>query len=252
MSPYRLPNNRSVSGDLLIGADGVGSSIRRLLHPSETPPCRSGYWAVRGLARNAVRHLGQLSAVVYLGDGIEAAAINAGEGAVYWYASLLAHDLPTDRSDPRRLLDAYGIATDPTFKAIVEATGPDAVRLDELYERAPLEWWGQGPVTLLGDAAHPVLPHTGQGAALALEDGVALDLALRRGDAPASLRRYEAVRRPVTARVVRSGPRIARTTTTHSRVVAATRNAVIRLIPMAAMGVAARLTSRRDPHRPLR
>jgi 2-polyprenyl-6-methoxyphenol hydroxylase-like FAD-dependent oxidoreductase len=51
---------------------------------------------------------------------------------------------------------------------------PRDLRFDERLARAPRKAWGAGRVTLLGDAAHPLLPHTGQGAAQALEDAVAL------------------------------------------------------------------------------
>ena len=61
---------------------------------------------------------------------------------------------------------------DATFRAVTSAT--DDLRFDELVDRDPMPSWGNGVVTLLGDAAHPVLPHTGQGAAQAMVDAVAL------------------------------------------------------------------------------
>jgi 2-polyprenyl-6-methoxyphenol hydroxylase-like FAD-dependent oxidoreductase len=121
---------------------------------------------------------------------------------------------------------------DAQFEAITRASSPAQMRLDELFERDPLREWGRGPVTLLGDAAHPMLPHTGQGAAQALEDAVGLGRALRETAEPiAALRRYEDVRSRRTAQVVKSGPRIARTTTTRNPFIGAVRNAVIRMIP---------------------
>jgi salicylate hydroxylase len=102
-------------------------------------------------------------------------------------------------------------------------------------------------VTLLGDAAHPMLPHTGQGAAQAIEDGVALGLALagaRDDDLAAALRRYERVRSRRTRPIVRSGPRIARITTTHSAFVARVRNGVLRLVPGRAFTAAMRMQAK--------
>jgi 2-polyprenyl-6-methoxyphenol hydroxylase-like FAD-dependent oxidoreductase len=91
-------------------------------------------------------------------------------------------------------------------------------------------------VTLLGDAVHPMLPHTGQGAAQALEDGVALGRVLRQsGDHVAALRRFETVRSRRTRRIVKSGPRIARFTTTKNPIVTWLRNTTIRLVPEAAL-----------------
>jgi salicylate hydroxylase len=81
-----------------------------------------------------------------------------------------------------------------------------------LYDRPPLRSWGRGPVTLLGDAAHPMLPFLAQGAAMAIEDAAVLarELACPPGrleNHEAALRRYEAARRPRTARVQRAARR---------------------------------------------
>jgi salicylate hydroxylase len=73
-----------------------------------------------------------------------------------------------------------------------------------LYDREPLAAWTRGRLTLLGDAAHPMLPHAGQGANQAIEDGVALATVLARADrtsVPRALQIYEALRRAHTAGV---------------------------------------------------
>jgi salicylate hydroxylase len=71
-----------------------------------------------------------------------------------------------------------------------------------LYDGAALKQWGEGPVTLLGDAAHPMLPYLAQGAAMAIEDAAVLARCLAQSpdNAPTALRNYEAQRRPRTAR----------------------------------------------------
>jgi salicylate hydroxylase len=78
-----------------------------------------------------------------------------------------------------------------------------------LYDRRPQPRWGQGPVTLLGDAAHPVLPFLAQGAAMAIEDAWVLSECL--GNTPAdpagAMRRYEGHRRARTARAQRAARR---------------------------------------------
>ena len=73
-----------------------------------------------------------------------------------------------------------------------------------LYDREPIPRWTRGRVTLLGDAAHPMLPYLGQGACQALEDAAVLATALRAkpGDPVAALARYERTRRPRASRVV--------------------------------------------------
>jgi 2-polyprenyl-6-methoxyphenol hydroxylase-like FAD-dependent oxidoreductase len=118
------------------------------------------------------------------------------------------------------------------------------MRLDELLVREPLDPWGAGAVTLLGDAAHPMLPHTGQGAAQALEDAVGLGRMLTPGGDPvAALRLYEAVRSRRTRRIMKMGPQVARITTTKNSVVAFLRNTAIRFVPGTALVKAFTLSS---------
>jgi salicylate hydroxylase len=78
-----------------------------------------------------------------------------------------------------------------------------------LYDREPSTSWGQGPVTLIGDAAHPMLPFLAQGAAMAIEDAAVLARELARSpvDCVAALRSYESERRTRTARVQREARR---------------------------------------------
>jgi salicylate hydroxylase len=78
-----------------------------------------------------------------------------------------------------------------------------------LYDLPPLRHWGEGPVTLVGDAAHPTLPFLAQGAALAIEDAAVLARCLGRSpdDIPAAFRAYEEARRARTARVQQASRR---------------------------------------------
>jgi 2-polyprenyl-6-methoxyphenol hydroxylase-like FAD-dependent oxidoreductase len=249
----QFKNGGSVTGDVLVGADGVQSVIRRHLHPDEPPPRPSGYWAVRGVADNAGGALGDLSAVAYSGYGVEAAAVRASRVAIYWYMSLLAEDAQPLARDPAALVKARAAGLDDTFRAVLRATMPGDLRVDELFDREPIARWGDGAATLLGDAAHPMLPHTGQGAGQALEDAVALGLVLApHGDLAAALRRYEDVRAPRTAPIVRQGRRIARTTTTKQWLVGQLRTTAIRWLPASVMMRAFYLGGQQDPHRALR
>jgi 2-polyprenyl-6-methoxyphenol hydroxylase-like FAD-dependent oxidoreductase len=247
-----LKDGRSERADVVIGADGVGSAVRRLLHPGEAPPAPSGFTALRGVARAVGDRLGDLAAVGYLGDGVEAAAARASADAVYWYLSLLSADVAAWPKRPREIADRATRGFDPAFRAILAATTDDDMRLDDLFIRRPLPRWGSGRITLLGDAAHPVLPHTAQGAAQALEDAVAIGLALSRGgDVDAALRDYERVRQPRTARLMRIGPHIAGMTTTRSPLRRLVRSAVLRSVPefLLVKGAPGRAG---DPHRALR
>ncbi|HTM23618.1 MAG TPA: FAD-dependent monooxygenase [Vicinamibacterales bacterium] len=241
----------TVRGDVVIGADGVGSAIRRRLHPEEPSPSPSGYYALRGVAHDAAHNLGDVDTAVYLGDGVEAGLAKASASAVYWYVSLVDEYVEGGR-DPRAILRRCTRGLDERFCAVADATSAEDLRLDRLFTRAPIDRWGEGRITLLGDAAHPVLPHTAQGAALALEDAVALGLALGRGQEPSHrLRVYERVRSRRTARTIAIGPRIAAMSTTRSALRIRAREAAIRLLPGSLLSSFLTLHAR-DPHRRLR
>jgi 2-polyprenyl-6-methoxyphenol hydroxylase-like FAD-dependent oxidoreductase len=160
--------------------------------------------------------------VQYFGRGIEAGVAKANPEVVYWYLSVRATALKGKSQAPRELLEQVVSGFHAPLQAIVTATRPEDLRLDELFERAALPQWGSGAVTLLGDAAHPMLPHAGQGAAQALEDAVALARALR-AERPleVSLRRYEKVRSGRTSTIVRVAKRNAQLGVQHPRLLAA-------------------------------
>ena len=244
----RVERLDELDADVVIGADGVASAIRRALHPEEPPPRPSGYHALRGVSYDVGDRLGTADAVVYLGDGVEIGFARASTAAVYWYVSLVDEFATGDTAS---IAERCLAGLDETAASIARAARPDEVRLESLFFRTPIGDWGRGRVTLLGDAAHPMLPHTAQGAAQALEDAVALGLALRGSDVEAGLRRYEGVRAPRTATVVRTGPRIAAMTTTRSPLRIAVRNALVHLTPARALSMTLNLHAR-DPHRALR
>ena len=206
----RTTDGDIAEGDLLVGADGAGSVIRRVLHPSEPPPRSSGLIAVRGAAHGAGHHLDGLSGIHYQGPGVEAFVVRASDTGVYWALSLAQKLVPAGiREDPAAILRHISPRFEESFRAVT--SGTTDMRVDELFDRDPLPFWGQGVVTLLGDAAHPVLPHTGQGAAQALVDAVALGRAVSmHADVQDALRAYERDRREKTAALVAQGRRTAR------------------------------------------
>ena len=216
-----LADGTSAEGDLLLGADGVRSVIRRQLHPSEPLPRSSRIISVRGAVDGAVDHLGDGDAIYYLGPGVESAFIRASATGIYWFLAVAEELIP---QEVRRHADTATSAADAaatvlahmaprfddTFRTISRATSE--LRYDGvLVDRDPLPTWGTGVVTLIGDAAHPMLPHTGQGAAQAIVDAVTLGKLLADNrNVERTLRAFEAERQPRTAALVRQGRRTAR------------------------------------------
>jgi 2-polyprenyl-6-methoxyphenol hydroxylase-like FAD-dependent oxidoreductase len=230
----RLASGAVAEGDLLVGADGIGSVIRRTLYPAEPEPRSSGIIAVRGGVHGAIQHLGGLSGIYYLDRGVEAFLVQASDTGIYWALALANSLVPPGMRDPRAIVRHMSPQFDPPFRAVASMT--EDLRCDELVDRDPLKVWGRGPVTLLGDAAHPVLPHTGQGAAQAIVDAIALKAALsRHDDMEQGLRMYERERQGKTAALLLQGRRTARLMRSTNAIVCCTREIGIRVLPVKPM-----------------
>jgi 2-polyprenyl-6-methoxyphenol hydroxylase-like FAD-dependent oxidoreductase len=181
----------SVRADLVLGADGLHSTVRAALL-GDGEPRDAGIAAFRGVA--------ELDAPVPAGEwwgaGSVAGLLPLGGGRVYWY---LAHRGEPDREALPELLIGYG---EPVREA-AGGTSPAQVLMHRLYDRDPVPGWRRGTATLLGDAAHPMLPFLGQGAGSALEDAVALGAAVAaEPDVEVALAAYERARLDRTAALV--------------------------------------------------
>ena len=241
-----LRDGREFMGDILIGADGVRSAIRKQLHPTAVPRPRR-LTGLRGVAYG-VQNLLQADFAMTLVPGGDSGIIRGAGDSVYWFLSTTEEAPPDLQAAAETPVRPFG----EPLVSLVRATRPTDMRLEPIIDSDPLKSWGSGPVTLLGDAAHPMLPHAGQGAAQALEDAVALGLTLRGGDDPASaLRRYERVRASRTARIVYLARRLARIRTARNPALIALLRATIHAMPAGILRLA-RLIRPRDPHKALR
>jgi 2-polyprenyl-6-methoxyphenol hydroxylase-like FAD-dependent oxidoreductase len=214
-----LEGGEVVRGSLLVAADGLHSTVRAALHGDALRA--SGLVAYRGVCRDASW---SVTGSQYFGRGVEAGVARAGGGSVYWYLSQRSHPI-RDRLDPKQAALEIVRGFDLALVSLIERSHPTDIRRDALFDREPLRSWGNGRVTLLGDAAHPMLPHAGQGAAQALEDAVVLGRCLAANpDIPAALRRYEQLRLARTSQVVRIARRNARAGSVENRWLCALRD----------------------------
>ena len=133
-----------------------------------------------------------------------------GRGRVCWYATRNSAPSQSDAPGGRKaeVSELFNDWHGP-IPALIEATSPADIIKNDARDRRPIRKWGEGRVTLLGDAAHPITPNVGQGACMAIEDAACLAKCLQAStDLASSFRAYEALRGPRTAHVARQARRI--------------------------------------------
>jgi len=201
-------NGASAEADVVIGADGIHSELRPHVFPPSRPVFH-GSVAYRGLVAHArIPHWPIDRWLMWLGQGKHFLAFPVRAGELINYVGFVPADQEMKESwsapGDANVLRAEFSGWDPRIEGLlrhVEKTFRWA-----LYDREPLPTWSKGRLSLLGDAAHPMLPHLGQGVNQAIEDGMALATILSRADrktAPTALLAYEKLRRERVAQVQR-------------------------------------------------
>ena len=214
-----------VSGSLLIGADGIHSSLRRKLYPDEGAPIWNGAILWRGTARAKPYLTGR--SMIMAGHEFQkfvcypiSAPDEDGKATINFIAERkFAADHAWRREDWNRPGDPADFL--PQFEdwrfdwldvpALIRAA--EAVYEYPMVDRDPLPRWSEGRATLLGDAAHAMYPIGSNGASQAILDARVLTREiLNHGATPQALAAYEAERRPATAKIVlanrRNGPEV--------------------------------------------
>ena len=228
----RFANGREERSDLLVGADGLHSVVRRQLL-GDGLPRYAGYTAWRGVVELEEDPVPGGGGFESWGRGGRFGLAKLGRGRTYWYATKNAPEGEEDAPVGRKgeLLARFGRWHKP-IPTVIRATEESRILRNDVYDREPIKRWGEGRVTLLGDAAHPMTPDLGQGACQAIEDAVVLAGCLKEeGETEAALRFYEALRVDRTAYIARQSRRLARIGQLENPLVCWLRGAVLKALP---------------------
>jgi FAD-dependent urate hydroxylase len=187
-------DGRQDSYDLVVGADGVRSTVRRLA-VDDRPPDPVGQYSWRWVTASPP---GADAWSVLLGRGASFLTIPIGGGRVYCYADVQAGPGDGGGDPVGRLRERFAGFADPVPELLDRLPGPDQIHVAPI-EQVAEERWGRGAVVLVGDAAHAMSPNMAQGAALAFEDALVLAASLRQaGSLTDALGGFAARRRPRT------------------------------------------------------
>ena len=204
-------NGAVVEADIVVAADGMHSVLRQHVAPP-SQPVFSGSVAYRGLIPyQLIPHWPTDAWQMWLGPSKHFLTYPVRAAKLLNYVGFVPADTDMKESwsaggDPDVLRQEFA-GWDPRVGSLLRQV--QATFRTALYDREPLPIWTKGRLTLLGDAAHPMLPHLGQGANQSIEDGMALATILARADrktAPAALLAYERLRRERVAQI-QSGAR---------------------------------------------
>jgi 2-polyprenyl-6-methoxyphenol hydroxylase-like FAD-dependent oxidoreductase len=224
-------------GAALVGADGLLSVIRAKVI-GDGRPRYSGATVWRALPEFTHKSIGRDFAQQIYGPSSIFGMFPVDQRLFWWGSQIRpegAVDPPVGRK--RDLLDTFA-GWPEQVQEVIEATPEGQIFHQDLYDRKPVESWRQGRVTLLGDAAHPTTPTLGQGAGMAIEDGVVLGRELSAvgslsagGAVQAALASYESKRIPRTSQIVNRSALLAKVSHVHHPIALFMREHVLSAMP---------------------
>jgi salicylate hydroxylase len=199
----KFANGETVEADIVVAADGIHSVLQKhVVDPK--PPEYSGVRAYRGLVpREKLPGWREEAHQIWMGDGKHFMVYPVRGGRLLNYVGFVPSQNATTESwsavgDRDELASSF-VGWDQRVVRLLEAV--ETCFWWGLYDRQPLQSWTNGRLALLGDAAHAMLPHLGQGANQSIEDGVALSVLLEGRDpaeVPDIAQQYEKLRRART------------------------------------------------------
>jgi salicylate hydroxylase len=201
-----LEGGEKLTGDFLIGADGLKSRVRAQLFGAQEPQY-TGVAAWRALLpRDRADGVTVVQGIAsWFGANRTVVVYPVRRGELVSFSGYvpddeIRHESWTSAGDLDDLRRSFAVACPEITDLIAQV---DRAIITPIYYRRPLENWAQGRVVLVGDAAHPIPPFAGQGAALGVEDAVALAEALRaHDDVPVALQDFAGRRAPRAEQVL--------------------------------------------------
>ncbi|KIM26899.1 hypothetical protein M408DRAFT_330278 [Serendipita vermifera MAFF 305830] len=213
-------NGESLTGDLLVGCDGIHSPTRAYVVGEDIKPRFANVSLIIGLSKFTAEESTAISDGfnLHLGQGTNFGCYRAdNEGTWAWFIGFATGDPAGGEaewaSQSHQDLTALALSKVEHWNApLPSLIIPRSYRVSGvgLYDRTPIDTWHRGRVVLCGDAAHPVTPIGGQGSQIAIESAVILArlLAAEQEPSDALFQRYAQLRKPRTDAVVETGRRI--------------------------------------------
>lgn len=219
----------TIEGDLLIGADGIHSAVRRQMLPHIALRF-AGYTAWRGVVEEREVALGSTSET--WGPGSRFGIVPVSQNQVYWFAAANAAEgvVQTPSERKQELLRRFDGWHEPILR-LIQSTPAEHILRNDIYDIRPFQSWSQGRAVLLGDSAHPTTPNMGQGACMAIESAVVLGRALAEADLSTALQRYEEERRERTAWITNTSWQAGKLGQWENRLLCRARNFILRSTP---------------------
>jgi 2-polyprenyl-6-methoxyphenol hydroxylase-like FAD-dependent oxidoreductase len=215
--------------NLVVGADGLHSTVRRLSWPGAKPPRYAGYTAWRMITEVLPQPLTEGATVWGRGERFGFTSMPGGRSYCFGTATAPAGGTSAE-GEWAQLNHRFRTWPEP-IPALLDAVPADRVLRHDIHDLPPLPSYVSGRVVLIGDAAHAMTPNLGQGACQALEDAVTLAACL---DASDGLARYDRQRRPRTQLIVRRSARLGTIGQLSWPPAAIARNVAARLTPATA------------------
>lgn len=221
------------STDILIGADGIHSSIRNQALP-DSKIRYAGYTCWRGITENT---FGTQKATETWGSNGRFGVVPLANDQIYWFSCKKAPSGDEQMSSfgPKEIYRIFKEYHEPIGK-IIDDTPEEHIIWNDIYDLKPIRHFAFGNLVLIGDAAHATTPNMGQGACQAIEDAVVLAECLKNtSSADKAFRKFERKRIKRTHYIVKQSRNTGKVAQLENKLLSSVRNRLFRMVPSSTM-----------------